>query len=893
MSDARATVFVGRRDEVAALDELASDVMAGTPRVVWIEGPAGAGKTALLRAVDASLQGFTVARAEAEDGAGDMPMWLLGQLVPHPPSAPFAAGLELLDTLAERQADGPVAMLVEDLHWGDGPSRQALLTALQRLQHGDRVLAVLTSRNDALDDGWRRFVADEDRCRQILLGPLSVGDVGDLAHRVGVPLAPRAARALHAHTAGHALHVRTLLSELTPEELHVDGPLPAPRSLAAATVARVASLPAAATELVAALAVLGGAAPLPVLADVSGVTAIDAAAQAASATGLVGERDDPVPALAFTHPLHRTAVYDDLSPTRRRALHLAASRAVADPVAARWHRVRAADRADDELAAELEATADAAGDAPAAVRLLTAAADLSATPADASRRVLRAARVAAGNGDVAAVRRLFSRLASCPQSAERDLVLGWLAWQEGEVSTAERWLRDAAGGPASESATRARAWLQLGAIQALNSRGAAAIASAEAALRDEQPLGDDDRRQALLTVVRGTAQVEGGVRGLEVLAEHFPDPWGEVAALPPQFVRVRGMLNLFAGRPDEAIPWFTAAIGGAGNDEIVGYLAHMHMMRAQCHHWLGAWDDARLDAHRAVELAIDLDQRWTLPQAHAMAARLEAAQGRLDAAAVHVEQLDVVSRLTAGFETVMLIGSARAEIARVEEDHAGVVDALEPVFGSLGAHVPLADYLQYWPAYVDALIDTGRIVEATESADAFAAATAARRIDAGAQVVAFRARMAAAAGRGDEAVATFDEALGLVGPRMNHLDHALLLHRHGRLLRSVGQRGRAVELLRRSRDLLSSARATPYLQRVDDDLAEAGQAGAEPQRRSRFDLTDRERDVASLVARGLTNKEVAAELYVSTKAVEYHLGNIFAKLSIDNRRQLRDALAAT
>ena len=62
---------------------------------------------------------------------------------------------------------------------------------------------------------------------------------------------------------------------------------------------------------------------------------------------------------------------------------------------------------------------------------------------------------------------------------------------------------------------------------------------------------------------------------------------------------------------------------------------------------------------------------------------------------------------------------------------------------------------------------------------------------------------------------------------------------------------------------------------------------SDPVSRSTIDLTDRERDVALLVARGLSNPEVAAQLYVSRKAVEYHLGNIYAKLGIHSRRELR------
>ena len=82
------------------------------------------------------------------------------------------------------------------------------------------------------------------------------------------------------------------------------------------------------------------------------------------------------------------------------------------------------------------------------------------------------------------------------------------------------------------------------------------------------------------------------------------------------------------------------------------------------------------------------------------------------------------------------------------------------------------------------------------------------------------------------------------------------------------------------------AGAVPYVRRVEALLETAGvtAAPAGPV----LDLTDRERDVVVLVKQGMTNREVAAELYVTDKAVEYHLGNVYAKLGIRSRRRLRD-----
>src|SRR6204780_4713882 len=92
-------------------------------------------------------------------------------------------------------------------------------------------------------------------------------------------------------------------------------------------------------------------------------------------------------------------------------------------------------------------------------------------------------------------------------------------------------------------------------------------------------------------------------------------------------------------------------------------------------------------------------------------------------------------------------------------------------------------------------------------------------------------------------------------------------------------------------DLLTTVGAELLVRRVEADLANAGIPAARHGSRSPLDLTERERDVVALVAKGLTNREVAAELYVGEKTVEYHLGNVFAKLGVTSRRQLRNHLS--
>jgi ATP/maltotriose-dependent transcriptional regulator MalT len=117
---------------------------------------------------------------------------------------------------------------------------------------------------------------------------------------------------------------------------------------------------------------------------------------------------------------------------------------------------------------------------------------------------------------------------------------------------------------------------------------------------------------------------------------------------------------------------------------------------------------------------------------------------------------------------------------------------------------------------------------------------------------------------------------------------ARLLLAQGRLLRRTGNRKDAVDCLRRARSLFAALRATPFTERADQELAACHlprNPGAK--RKSYLELTSRETEVAHLVGKGLSNPEIAAELFISRKAVEYHLGNIYAKYGIHSRKQLR------
>jgi DNA-binding CsgD family transcriptional regulator len=117
-----------------------------------------------------------------------------------------------------------------------------------------------------------------------------------------------------------------------------------------------------------------------------------------------------------------------------------------------------------------------------------------------------------------------------------------------------------------------------------------------------------------------------------------------------------------------------------------------------------------------------------------------------------------------------------------------------------------------------------------------------------------------------------------------------LLLAYGRLLRRTGDKKAAIERLRGAHALFAGLRAAPFLARADEELAACGLSQRRAGRRSVRELTDREAEVAHLVERGMTNAEIAAELFITPKAVDYHLGHIYAKFGVKGRQQLRRLL---
>ena len=904
--------FVGREAELARIDAAVASVANGRSALVWIEGEAGAGKSSLLEvAVQRLPAGFVVMRAEADEFATDSPYSLVRQLAPVRADTTMGAALQLLGGLAdlgERRPGTTPVLAVEDLHWADPASREALLIMARRLPV-DRVLMLVTTRPPTgPQDGWERLRLDARRCEFILLGALSIDEVTALAARSGVELSRSAAQRLHAHTGGHALYVRTLLSELRPEQLTAaDGVLPAPRSLAATAAARLASSKPDAVALALALAVLGRPSDLALVGRVAGVENPTAALEALRHTGFVVSRaSDPgnegaaggFVVIGFAHPLFRSAVLDDLSPMRRQALHAAAGQELG-PRAGLAHRVAATDRFDDDLADLLVVAAEdekSFGARAIAAQNLLWAARVRSSAAIADGHVLAAARLLFDDGEHLRARGLRDRVASAVPSPTRSLVLGMLEWEAGDSAAAAAHLSDAVAStdPAFRSEV-IEAEARLARVHAITGEGSAAIRAAEHVLA-QPDLAPALARMAWTAGATGVLMRDGGCAALRWLTPRLPQLPGDVDPSDVDVLIVRGTLAYYARRNAAAATDLRAAIelirGGAHVDD----LPRAHLQLAQVLALTGEWDEALVHARLALSLVSDRELVWMRAQSNAVLATLMGVRGHWPEAETHLARAADAARRTRTSEAAFTARIAAANVARARGDAKAVLSAYQPLLadGTAAARsrIPMATALTWFGQIVSATIETGESALAEERLQLFDDAAAERDLELAAPLLGLQAQLLAArpdatASDADAAIRLYGDALAAVTGDDSLLDRALLHHRLGRLLLARGERRAGAAELRAALRILDAAGAAPYVARVTADLEQTGGRVTLAPERPVAALTEREQDVVALVAKGLTNREVAAQLYVTDKAVEYHLGNVYAKLGIRSRRELR------
>ncbi|SOE02191.1 BTAD domain-containing putative transcriptional regulator [Blastococcus haudaquaticus] len=520
--------LLDRERELVAVRAALDDLVAGEPRLLLVEGPAGIGKTRLLTearrlAAQRSVRVLTARGSQLEKafGFGAVRQLFEPELVAperrdallagaaasartvfdlapgESPEGSFAVLHGLYWLAVNLSADGPLVLAVDDLQWCDSASLRWLAYLVRRLD-AVPVLVVGTVRTGEQhpDEQLLTELSLEPAAVVVRPAPLSPGAIADLVERrLGGPVSPLFALACSRTTSGNPLLLRQLLRGLEadavrPDAAHADVVVAVgSRAVSSMVLMRLRRLPGPAADVARAAAVLGDGASLPAVAALAGLTEAETAAGLAALARCEIVRDEQP--MAFVHALVRDAVYRDL-PSAERALRHERAAAL----------LRDAGANDEQVAAHL-LLAPARGD-PATVEVLR-----------------RAARTAAERGaSDSGVTLLRRALAELPVGELRCDVLTELGMLEsridGAASTEHLLQAYQLGEDPRERATLAVA---IARTEVFASPPGVATAFAREAARALPP-DLDDHRQALLAIER----TGGYMHGLEPQVWATTDP---------------------------------------------------------------------------------------------------------------------------------------------------------------------------------------------------------------------------------------------------------------------------------------------------------------------------------------------------------------------------------
>jgi DNA-binding CsgD family transcriptional regulator len=899
-------VFVGRVAELAQLAEVLTRVEAGQPWLVAIEGDPGVGKTTLARRCLAQASGLKVLPARADQAETDLDFGLIDQLfraaggaVPMVTStsgagsavSSFAIGARLLEVVGGQQATG-VAVVIDDLQWADRRSVEALTFMLRRLSV-DPVLAMVIYRgsSDHLDEAAQRLLGSVENRVRVPLGGLDLDEVAALAAVLTAgSLDEEAVQRLYRGTGGHPLYLRTVLSDGSGFEPRAGGRLALPRSLAAAVGGHLRVLPPQTRAILEMLSVLNLRIPLAQLGQAAEVDSPGELIEPAVAAGLVDWwPDGPTCPVQIRHLLVRDAIYAGIPAARRRMLHARAAVMVSQ--AASWeHRVAALEQPDETLAAELEHLAgqEAADDHLAlAGTHLQWASDISPARADRERRLLTSALYLTAAEEVQGLALRPAVEAAAP-SPLRSYVLGAMVEADGQLADAEQYygqaLAQARNDPGSQPLAASIA-ARLAGTYTLRGKGEQTMTLGRWAL-GTGCLDPAAAAQTRTRVAIGASQAMGPRQALAELGHLDANP-ARVDPIDVDGLAWRGMFRLVAGDLGHAVTDMTASLKMVRRGATLALGQRAYGFLALAYYLAGQWDDALLTVEQGLSATAIHPYRHELPLLRLAAACVPAGRGAAGEAERHARLAEEVAASLDYGQERLYAAMARALVCQAAGNYLGMADALGYWRDDAALDGRSRRDAALWrPLLAEGLIGSGQ-------AESAAAVLAPLRVGSG-EVAYLQPALAwldgwlaEELGRPEEAQRIYQRGEDTAGTD-SPVHTARLLLAHGRLLRRTGHRKDAVERLSRANVLYLALRAAPFISWAEAELAACNlPAESARPRQPGSTLTSRETEVAHLVGKGLSNPEIAAELFISRKAVEYHLGNIYAKCGVRGRQQLR------
>jgi DNA-binding CsgD family transcriptional regulator len=797
----------------------------------------------------------------------------------------FLISIGVLSLLSEAAEEMPLLCVVDDVRWCDPESADVLAFVARRIQAEPIAFVVALAEEDA-----PRFAVPDPQ--QVRLRPLAEQDARAVVRDVSpVGVSPAVVERTVRTARGVPLLLSELVSSLSQDQLEGRAPLPdaLPDALPvspdveALYLGRIRALPGSSQTalLVAAATSLEDIGTIAAALRFMGLgeEALDEAAEA----GLIDVSDH----VTFAHPAVRLAVYAGASSTDRRRVHDALASILvggADEDLRVWHRALASIGPDEDVASELERSADRSaarsGCATAATALERAAA-LSGDEAGRARRLASAAEMAwlGGQADRAMVLAAEAEAFDAGDAiqAKIDFVRGAWEAQRGVTSDAiPIFLRGAAAAGDLDPNGALRMLLAGTLLMSLTGR--------QASHTDLENLERLARRassrsvQASIFVVRvnqwmaegATTPAPGPGDRVGSLIDGLDDP-----VLAPFAIPTAAYLgDLGAARINGERIVRRARTRGA-----LGILSFGLRQLAGVEFWARRLDDARIHAAEGLTMGLETGNDNVVLVDHGILAAVAAVRGeertcRDEAEAALLGAIDRSNRDAMNWADLAL-GHLDLSLGRLEASDrfeaiwarpwigeprlVGAADAIEAAVRAGRVEVAQARLteLQRWTAQTGAswalpLVERGRAQLAT----------------------------------GADAERHFQEALRLHEASGAAFDLARTQLLFGEFLRRARRRADARTHLRSALETFAGVRAMLWEERARNELRATGEVVRHRDPEAIWQLTPQELQIARLVAKGASNRDAAAELFLSPRTVEYHLRKVFTKLGISSRTEL-------
>lgn len=875
--------LVGRDTDVRHLKQLL-ERRDDSPHIIVIAGATGVGKSALL---DAALQATSarVLRAQAVQWEAE---WMLGVVAQLSPAVDGGGGAPADVRLrAHVEATSFTVIVVEDAEWCDIASLHEL-SSLARSRPASSLKVVFVRSDDEAEGAQNSefFARLSDVTLTVL--PLAAHDVATLATSFGLLLRPLVAERLSTFTGGMPQLVLDLAREVPAEVWSAASPeLPAPRQVRLLVAGELDRADRQTRELVEAVAIMGTECSLADAIALSEVSEPLATYEHAARAGLLRMGQiDGARRLLTMKPIVRRAVLENMGDVARAAAHLRAADLHADPVRRLRHQAAARVAPDSELAAELDrAASDSAslGNWADSAELLMLAGGLTADSALREERILRTIDALVGSGDALAAEALVSDVDSMAETPLHNAVLGYLAIVQGRCSEASG--RLARAWQLTDVYQDSRVKAVIGQRYVLHSLAQCRAGDLVAWADRTVELAPADAPESLeARAIRGLGQstlgdTEAALAGYRQMSEA-----GLRGAQAQRIVMARGWISLAIDEVDQARSELEAALPTNFLGGSLRISLWSHAWLARVHFLSGRWNEAVDVAQRGLDLAARSGMAlmvpllsWTISQVFALRGQSEAAAESLlrgDARALDYSIMRVPAAL------------AWAAEAETRADYRAVIRALAPfAAATLG---DMVDDPGYWPwadIYANALVIEGHLDEAEAFlAPREAAAREHAHRSAIARLAYPRGRLLGARGDIDGAREVFDEALDILAELPLEFDRARVNFAYGQTLRRAGRRRDAEVAISAARQTFSALGASTYVERCDRESHDGGSKPGSGQLAS--SLTLQERRVAVEIALGRSNREIATDLFISEKTVQYHLTRIYAKSGVRTRGQL-------